>query len=307
MNRSLRLAQVVFALILVAGSAALARAGAVAVGSSTLISHLDYSDTFTLTANGGEAGRTPNTFPVPTAGLNVENTYGNPAQSWGPSLWSISNDANVINGGLTYPGGSGAGSATGMTQTGGGVDYGLSYGLRSNYTLQADVVQTADRVDFTSGTVPNTIGAGGPGQGLSVFFRADSMAGNPYGGVGLYNGSLETAVYNTPTGNFAAGASLLLTGTTIGQWSNYAVNFDHNDNMLGIFVNQTLLKELNLATFAGGLYENYSNAAVSVGAAGSDRTWTDNFQVGAPTPEPSSWVLSALGLVGLVIARRRMR
>ncbi len=235
----------------------------------------------------------------------MENTYGNPAQSWGSGLWSISNDANVINGALTYPGSSGAGSATGMTQTGGPIDYGLNYGLRSDYVLQADVVQTSDRVDFTSGTVPNRIGAGGPGEGLSVFFRADSQAGNPYGGVGLYNGNLETAVYNTPTGNFAPNASLLLTGTTIGQWNNYAVDFDHANNTLGIYVNQVLLKDLNLATFAGGLYENYSNAAVSVGAAGNDRTWTDNFQVGAPTPEPSTWILAAFGLAGLVIARRR--
>ncbi len=69
MNRSLRLAQVCVAGILLIASASIARAGGVTVGSSSLISHLDYSDTFTLTASGGEASRTPNTFPVLRARL----------------------------------------------------------------------------------------------------------------------------------------------------------------------------------------------------------------------------------------------
>src|SRR5215216_6363333 len=55
-----------------------AQAG-VMVGSSSLIQTLDYSDTFTLTANDGNAGRTSGTYPVGSPGTDVEDDYGNPA------------------------------------------------------------------------------------------------------------------------------------------------------------------------------------------------------------------------------------
>jgi hypothetical protein len=66
---------------------------------------------------------------------------------------------------------------------------------------------------------------------------------------------------------------------------------------------------VNLTTFDGGAYSGYSNAAISFGGAvgGGSRLWTDNVQIGTPTPEPSTWILSGLGLVGLVIAARRRK
>ena len=122
-------------------------AAGITVGSSSLIGALDYSDTYTLTANGGNAGRPDNVFPVGSPGINVENNYSNAARAWQDSLWSLNTDASVIGGG-GYPGGTGAGSATGLTQTGGASNGSFLYGVRSDFVVQFDAVQADDRVNI---------------------------------------------------------------------------------------------------------------------------------------------------------------
>src|SRR6185503_20276925 len=94
-----------------------------------------------------------------------------------------------------YPGSSGAGSDFGFTQTGGGLDYGINYGLRNNYVVQADAVQTPDRIDITSGPVPGTIFTQ---NSLSVFFRGhtDVPANQPH----VNNVSLFTQIIDPVSG-----------------------------------------------------------------------------------------------------------
>ncbi len=75
-----------------------------------------------------------------------------------------------------------------------------------------------------------------------------------------------------------------------------------------LYVNQASVGVINLNTFAGGIYANFSNAYVGAGAGlavGEDRTWTDNFQVGAPVPEPTGALLSLMGLAGMALRRKR--
>ncbi|HOD81966.1 MAG: Autotransporter-associated beta strand repeat protein [Planctomycetes bacterium ADurb.Bin126] len=251
-----------------------AASAGVVVGSSTLIGTLDYSDTYTVSAYGGNAARVDNQWPLadPITARQVENTYGNPAQSWtaGPGVnASFNTDATVNPGVFGYSGGSGSGSATGMTQWGGGADFGLAYNLRNQFTVQYDAVQVNDRIDITAGSANNTIGSA---QGISVFFRT--------GGIGIYN----SGVGETATG--------LATGiASSGTWHNYAVKFDLTSGLLDIYTDQVLRGQVNLHTFAGGAYWSKVTAAtndfVSVGSsngAGCDRQWTDNFQVGSDAP-----------------------
>src|SRR5262249_12243756 len=176
-----------------------------------------------------------------------------------------------------YPGGSGAGSADGFTQAGGPPAYSaLDYGLRDTYVVQADLVQTRGKVSITSGARRGTFA---PGDDLSVFFYADD---NPTPGGAVYSSAQgAVAVYDTRDGNDQGGSPQLRSRTKIGQWNNYAVLFDRAAGTLAIYVNQALLKRLDLRQFAGGRYLSYSNKAVIVGADGDDRTWMDNFQVGS--------------------------
>jgi hypothetical protein len=275
----------------------------VPVGSSDLIGTLDYSDTFT-----GRDHGSANQFRIYAAAIQpapayaLENTYGNPAQNieskahgQGAGIGDFSFAADgpgtpgLVNGSPSYPGTSGAGSATGFTQTGGGPDYGVFFGLRQRYVVQFDAVNVSDRIDITSGPERGTIFQP---QSLSIFIR-----GNGSGGVSLFNGSLDTPVpgYNTGLPND-------------GQWHNFAVVFDQLAKSVEIFIDEQSKGLIDLTTVGGGTYQNFSNAAVGVGAGlagGQNRTWTDNFQVGSAVPEPTSILLLSVAGAGFLLRRRR--
>jgi MYXO-CTERM domain-containing protein len=169
----------------------------------------------------------------------------------------------------------------------------VQYGLRDEYVVQVDAVAVGDRVDITTGGIPGTIFQP---NSLSVFFRGDGS-----GNASLYNGTKDTPIQSEfPT--FDTGV------TGRGQWHNYAVRFDRTDKEIELFVDEVSVGTIDLTQFAGGLYQNFSNAAVGAGAglgAGENRTWTDNFQVGGTVPEPGALALAAFALPALL--RRRPR
>jgi hypothetical protein len=277
MNRLSTALGFALAMVPVASSFAVVTSGTggkgVVVGSSSLISSLDYADTFTGTPDGGAPARPYVAALQATLAYNVERDFGNPSRRM-TGGYSFASDGvgnpGFVDGVPAYPGNpiandntSGSGSGTGFSQTGGGVDYGLAYGLRSQYIVQVDAVQVADRIDITTGPQKGTIFAA---NSLSVFFRRSGSSNE----IGLFNGTTET-----PTG--------LTTGTLTGQWNNYAVKFDQVNKTVEVFVNEVSRGKLDLTTFAGGIYQNFSNAAVGAGAGlagGENRTWTDNLQVG---------------------------
>ncbi len=270
----------------------------VAVGNSSLIGQLDYSDTFTGTDDGGAPNRPYVAAVQGPAAYVVESTYGKPSISFQiGSGFSFASDRQpgapgFVAGANPYPTGisnaSGAGSLTGFTQTGGSIDYGIDYGLRNEYIVQVDAVSTPDRIDISSG---GTLGIFGTNS-LSVFFRGDGS-----GSASLFNGTTDTAIPGVIPG-FNTG----ITGA--GIWYNYAVRYDILDQEIELYVNETSLGVIDLTTFAGGIYGGFSNAIVGAGGSGGDRTWTDNFQVGA-IPEPTSAVLLGVGIAGLLFGRRR--
>lgn len=273
----------------------------VPVGQSSLIGPLDYSDTFTQTEQGGPPDRPSTPAIQPPAAYVVENTYGNPAANFqsqglgaGQASFSFASDGpGLVDGNPAYPGSSGAGSDTGITQTGGGVDYGLTYGLRDEYFVQVDAVAVGDRIDITSGGIPGTIFQP---NSLSIFFRGDGS-----GNASLYNGTTDTPIRNHIP-EFDTG----ITGP--GEWHNYAVRFDQTDSEIELYIDEVSVGVIDLTTFADGLYQNYSNAAVGAGsglAGGENRTWTDNFQVGAVVPEPGALALLVMPCAALLRRSRR--
>jgi len=148
---------------------------------------------------------------------------------------------------------------------------------------------------ITSSPLPGSIFQA---NSLSIFIRGDGT-----GGASLYNGATDTPIQaSIPTFNTGL--------TNDGKWHNYAVEFDQTEKTIEIFVDEDSKGVIDLNTFAGGLYANFSNAAVGAGAglgAGQNRTWSDNFQVGSPVPEPSSLALLGLGAITLVGLARRGR
>ncbi len=257
----------------------------VSVGSSVLFDTPDYSDTFTGTDAGGAPNRPFIPAVQPAPAYVVENTHGNPPISFQiGSGFSFAADGpgtpGFVNGVPAYPLGaapnaSGAGSDTGFTQTGGAVDYGIAYGLRDVYTVQVDAVQTTDRIDLSSGA---GLGIFAP-DSLSVFFRGDGS-----GNASLFNGTVDTSIQSIIPG-FNTG----ITGA--GQWHNYAATYNQVNKTIELFVDQDSKGVIDLTTFSGGIYQNFSNATVGAGGAGGNRVWTDNFQVGGngaipPPPAP---------------------
>ncbi len=291
-----------------------ARGAGVSVGNSSLIGALDYSDTFTIgtgtTGSRYGTAYTTGAFPLPAALLPVENSYGNPARNWSGSKWSLNNDAVFLNGTTVFPGGSGAGSVSGMTQTGPSGDWGIEYNLRNQFVVQFDAVQFADRVDLTISNARDGLAGA---NGLSIFFRANgtSNLGNS-AEIGLYNPALGELLTTLDTG---------LADVDVREWHNYAVSFDLVAMRLGIYVDEIQLGVLDLNTLGGpkygggtiaagafaGIVSAATNDAISFGAggAGADRVWTDNFQVGAPVPEPGVALLGLTAVSGAAFRRRR--
>ena len=284
----------------------------VQVGQSSLIAQPDYSDTFTGTDAGGRPDRPFTPAVQPAAAYVVENVYGNPqvnfrsqGQPEGVASFSFAGDdvGRVLPESPPYPGSSGAFSATGFTQTGGSIDYGIPYGLaRTHYVVQVDAVQTGDRIDVTSGALPGTIFQD---NSLSVFFR-----GNGSGNASLFR-TVNAVNTDTPIQG-QPGYETFNTGITgPGEWHNYAVRYDRGNNVIELFVDEQSKGVIDLTTFAGGTYANFDTAAVGAGAgmgAGNNRGWTDNFQVGPPVPEPATAALlacGALAALGRGLRRRR--
>ena len=246
----------------------------IVVGGSDLIQTLDYGDTFTLGTD-MRPGFQPNQ-PLSGDGLNVEYRSSlAPQRAWSTS-WQISDDLQPVSiPGLLYPGTSQAGSSGGFLQATGATYLGIEYGLRDQYVVQIDAVQTAEPVVISTGALRNSIyGAGS----LTVQF----LPGISGIKVTRQNGVADF-VWNTSDGNpnHPVPSSKVATGTKLGTWNNYGVAFDRIKNTLSIYVNQQLLKTLDMTLFANGAYANFSNAAVTVGAGGA-REWLDNFQIGAP-------------------------
>jgi hypothetical protein len=300
----------------------------VRVGQSSLIGTLDYSDTFTGTADGGKPDRPYQAAvqPPTSQAYNVENTYGNDSSNrFGSngaqtSSFSFASDGpgtpGLVNGTPAYPGTSGAGSNNGFTQTGSGVDYGLLYGLRTNYIVQVDAVQSGDRIDISSTPFKGSLFQQ---HSLSVFFRGGTDAAN------AGNASIFSSIYNPNTGELEnrdtpirsqPGYETFNTGLagSRGRWNNYAVRFDTENNKIEIYVNEQSKGIIDLLTFANGIYAGFSSDAAGAGggtAAGENRIWTDNFQIGSvappPVPEPTSLGLAAAGIAGTTLLRRRGR
>jgi hypothetical protein len=119
-------------------------------GGGNLIQTLDYADSFTLGA-GARVGLAPNDVPTgPQLNLEYHNPLA-PPRAWS-TLGQISTDAAAVNGpNLAYPGTSNAGSRGGLVQAPGASFFGIPYGVRDQYVVQADLVQTQGGVVVSSG------------------------------------------------------------------------------------------------------------------------------------------------------------
>lgn len=282
----------------------------VTAGSSALIGVYDYIDTFTWGAGAPLAGRQSyanGTATSSTAIRQMENTYGNPTTYWHytsgsfADFGSLSKDSGISNGTPTYPGSSGAGSSTGITQGGftGEGNFSLAYGLRRDFVVQFDTILSTDRVNISVNSAafynPTSFNSANT-QGLMVFFRRDNHPTFPT--LSVYYRGVE---YNT-------GLTTGLTTTDLGKWNNFAVEFDLDNKELTFWVNETLRGSWSYAAVSAFSTSSISGAFVGVGTAqsGSNRLWTDNFQVGAPVAVPTPLAMSSgIGLLAALMMRRR--
>jgi len=237
---------------------------------------VDYSDTFTINAT-----RTDGLFDQNENGAYaVENSYGNPAAVWTPtSNFGFHTPQSCTEAATVSQASGNAGASSGLAQSSGG-DFSIAYGLRTNYVVQFKAIFPSNRVDISS--LPAAGNSITTANSLTVFLRPDTIAGQSDAsfpatglpGISLFNGSKETAVTK-------ADGTLVLTGVTNSNWHAVAVQFDQGESLVRIYVDGIVKAQVDLNTFAGGIYKNYSNGAVGLGGSASD-FWIDNFAVGAP-------------------------
>jgi hypothetical protein len=245
-----------------------------AAPAKDLIAQLDYSDTWS--ANSPTRAGSYRLMTTPES-LRVENCHGNPPRSWVFSMPTAMTTWPYDNSPVPWPGFQVEGARSGFTETGfGGICYfGFEYGLRDDFIVQFDAVQTQDRINITIGQLPATID---DGRSLSVFFRA---AGTGLPEVGLYTPSKGEV-----DAGFGSGIPTAI------QWHNYAVRFDLREKRLTVWVDRKLRGTIELGSIAKGMQSGgtwaglpWTARCVTVGGApggGNGRVWTDNFRVGAP-------------------------
>ena len=136
-----------------------------------LIAQVDYSDTWT--ANSPTRAGSCLLLSDPES-LRVEQCHGNPPRSWVFCTQTVMTTWPGDNSPVPWPGHKVPGSKSGFSETICTWDgyFGFEYGLRDDFVVQFDAVQTDDRINITIGDKPATIGAP---QSLSVFFRAPGV------------------------------------------------------------------------------------------------------------------------------------
>ena len=245
--------------------------------ASELIGQADYSETWTANSPTRAGSNCP---LVDAKSLRLENCYGNPLRFWVFSELSAITTCPSDNSPISWPGYQVHGLKTGFMECSADVQecyFGFEYGLRDDFIVQFDAVQTEDRINVTIGDKPATVLAD---RSLSVFFRVPGKR-HP-----------EIGVYTPSKGEVDAG---LHSGIPVAlQWHNYAVRFNLREKRLGIWVDRQYRGTIDLAGVTktmdgvvGGTWAGlpWSNRCVTIGAAsgtGKTRVWTDNFRIGAP-------------------------
>ena len=259
--------------------------------TTRLISDLDIADTFTRQIYGGLDNRNLAT-DAPLTDYTPEIRPVGSSATW-VGEFSIADDGNISNGVTIYPGSNQRGSDSGITQSGVGGDtqYAIEYGLRSNFVVQFDTLLSGDRVNIhiNDASVIGNISGITDNVGLAVFFRSDDHAGPS---IGVYNGVSE----------IDTGLTTGLSIGEVGQWHNFATQFNLDDGTLTFWVDQVNRGTFDYATVFGSLIT--SNAFVGIGSNMGDRLWVDNFQIGAPIPTPAALPAGLALLAGMLMRRR---
>lgn len=239
-----------------------------------LIAQLDYSDTWS--ANSPTRAGSYLMLTTPES-LRVEQCFGNPQRTWVFSRTSAMTTWPYDDSPVIWPGFHVRGSRSGFTETGDGGScyFGFEYGLRDDFVVQFDAVQSEDRINITIGNKPATIDDEGS---LSVMFRP---AGAKLPEIGVFTPSKGEA--NT---GIRSGISTAM------QWHNYAVRFNLRDKQLTVWVDEKRRGTIDLAVInkgmpGGGSWAGLPWTAKCVTVGGSSekansRLWTDNFRVGSP-------------------------
>jgi hypothetical protein len=292
---------------------ALIATASTAQAASPLIDIADYFDDFAVTGPQGSAAGPANPRPDGFFGNNDNGAYNVKVNNlangafYAPAGRGNSFDVFSFNTPTSQfdarPGNASGdpGKADGFAQSGGN-DNVIAYGARQRYVVSVDAILPNDRLDISSGTDANGGGIFTPGS-LSVFFRKSPA--------GIFGGTSIDIFKPDP----AAPNGLIQTAAPVGHtvsddnFHNWAVDFDQAGNRLKIYVDYVLTNDLDLTTFAGGVYANFSNASIGFGGNGAGAgfaSYADNFTVGTPAiPEPAA--LSIIGLATIVAMSRRTR
>lgn len=193
----------------------------------------------------------------------IEQSTAQPV--WTPTNFAFVSPQNSLAPSLVQAATGNLGAAGGIAQVGSNnVNFSVQFAdTTGNFVVQADAILPEDR--FALSSLPYTTASIGIANALTVNLRREV---NYYGApsIGIANDLGETG-----------------TGCTIGisdnNWHNYAVNFNKRTNRLFIYVDERVKCAVDLNSFAGGIYKNYSSSAVGMGG-NRGGTLMDNFQAG---------------------------